>query len=61
MNSIKAVVSEAIKDHEEYHILVCKIFDCNGLVKNEQAEISVCFHIKVGLGAFFKLLFVERY
>lgn len=34
MNSIKAVVSEAIKDHEEYHILVCKIFDCNGLVKN---------------------------
>lgn len=32
MNSIKAVVSEAIKDHEEYHILVCKIFDCNGLV-----------------------------
>lgn len=32
MNSIKAVVSEAIKDHEEYHILVCKILDCNGLV-----------------------------
>lgn len=61
MNFVKVVVSEVIKDYEEYYILVCKIFDCNGLVKNQQVEISVCFYIKVGLGVFFKLFFVERY